>query len=188
MSNDKKIRKITDYSVQELKTDSELLKRGLNELGLTSQVLKLISNGDVKLEELDGSRVFSFSDGETFRIVFFDELNSSEFSQKSDSMELLVYQQIKDANIYQMFKSLGRDFSELCLTHNQILEFLEQYKNYSGKTNHFLFKSSDEIFIAQICSDPDGSMRLFGGEISDDDINGYIYPVDQVDFRVIVPK
>jgi hypothetical protein len=172
---------------------SSLLRRGLKELGLvSSEILKLISHGDVKIGALDGSWIFDFSDRTMFRMVFFDEEDLSSEDQgvvRSNETELLVYELVGDANIYQMFASLNSSFDDLCLTQNQILEFLEKYKKYAkGKTNHFLFKSGMNILVAQVCFDSDGSMRLFGGDISEDDKNDWVYSPKSGHFRVIVPK
>lgn len=192
MNNDKSIQKVPEYSVEKITRKSNLLIRGLQALGLLTKTLKLVSDGEIiRIRALDGSRVFKFSDGDLFKYVFFDlvGLDTNEHAIKTDEAELLVYELVKDANIYQMFNSLNKNFDQLCLTQNQILEFLDKYKKYSkNKTNHFLFKSNDKIFIAQICADADDSMRLFGGHISDNDINGSVYPASGVSFRVVVPK
>ena len=192
MDKNKQIQKVPEYPVEKITKKSNLLIRGLQELGLLTKTLRLISGGEtIRIRALDGSRVFKFEDGDLFKYVFFDlaGFDTNEHPIKTDEAELLVYELAKDANIYQMFNSLNKSFDQLCLTQNQILEFLDEYKKYSkNKTNHFLFKSDGKIFVAQICADPDDSKRLFGGHISDDDINGSVYPANGVSFRVIVPK
>jgi hypothetical protein len=190
MDKDKQIQKVQKYVVEKIVKRDNLLIRGLRELGLLTSTLKLISSGDVIIGALDGSRFFKFSDGDLFKFVFFDlaGLNTEENAIRSNEAELLVYEQVKDSTINQMFLSLNRNIDELCLTQNQILEFLDNYKKYSmNKTNHFLFKSNDRVFIAQVCADSDDSMRLFGGLFSMND-DSPVYPVKDVHFRVIVPK
>lgn len=191
MNEDNQIKNIPDYPVRKIAEKSNLLIRGLQELGLLNKILKLISGGEtIRIRALDGSRVFKFSDGDLFKYVFFDlaGFDTNEHPTETGEAELLVYELVKDANIYQMFNSLNKSFEQLCLTQNQILEFLDKYKRYSkNKTNHFLVKSNGKIFVAQICADSDDSMRLFGGHISDNDINGSVYPASGVSFRVVVP-
>jgi len=190
MDKDKQVQKVQKYVVEKIVKRDNLLIRGLRELGLLTSTLKLISSGDVRIRALNGSQSFSFSDGDLFKFVFFDlaDLNTKESAIKSDGIELLVYEQVKDSTINQMFISLNRNFDQLCLTQNQILEFLDNYKKYSRNyTNHFLFKSNGKIFIAQVCVDSDDSMRLFGGSFSIND-DSSMYPVEDVHFRVIVPK
>lgn len=190
MDKDRQIQKVQKYEVEKIVKRDNLLIRGLRELGLLTSTLKLISNGDVIIRALDGSRSFKFSDGDLFKFVFFDlaDLNTEENAIRSGETELLVYEQVKDCTINQMFISLNRNLDQLCLTQNQILEFIDNYKKYSkNKTNHFLFKSNDKIFIAQVCVDSDDSMRLFGGQFSMSD-DSSVYPVKDVHFRVIVPK
>lgn len=190
MDKNNQIQKTQKHVIEKIVKKDNLLIRGLRELGLLTSTLKLISNGDVRIRALDGSQSFKFSDGDLFKFVFFDtaDLNTEERAIKSDETELLVYEQVKDSTINQMFISLSRDFDQLCLTQNQILEFLNNYKKYSkNKTNHFLFKSNNKIFIAQVCVDSDDSMRLFGGPFSIND-DSSTYPVKDVHFRVIVPK
>jgi len=190
MDKNKQIKKIPKYLDKKFIKKSNLLTRGLQELGLLTSTLKLISCGDVRIIALDGSQSFKFSDGDLFKWVFFDstDLNTNASAIESDEIELLVYEQVKDSTVNQMFISLNRNLDELCLTQNQILEFLDKYKNYSkNKSNHFLFKSDGKIFVTQVCVDSDDSMRLFGGMFSTDN-NSPIYPVKSVHFRVIVPK
>jgi len=190
MKNDKQIQKVSKYSVERISEKSNLLVRGLQQLGLLSKTLKLISGGEVvKIGALDGSRIFSFSDGDLFRCVFFDMkgLDTEGHAIKTNETEVLVYELVKEATPFEMFSSLNKDFEQLCLSQHQILEFLDKYKEYAGgKTNHFLFKSDGKIFIAQICVDSDDSKRLFGG-VLENDSTAWKYPADG-HFRVVVPK
>ena len=192
MNNDKAIQKVPEYSVEKITEKSNLLTRGLKELGLSTTILKLISGGEVlKIKALDGSRNIK-SSKDIFRHVFSDflDLHTNESSKKTGETEVLVYEVIKDANIYQMFDSLN-NFEQMCLTQDQILEFIDKYKQYKipldkHVINMFLFKSSDKVFVGQVClADDDSYPKWFDGLLEGKP--SWEYPADG-HFRVVVPK
>lgn len=137
----------------------------------------------------DGKENISNSPG-MFKLVFLDkeEIQKSDFVSKStDSINGSVYILIDDSTIYKMFKSFGDDLNLICFTQSQILTFLKKYKNELVGTWHFLFRAKDEFMFMQVCMDDDGSMRLFGGDFSEDGLN-YVYPATGVNFRFLVPE
>jgi len=195
MDKDKQIQKIPEYPVEKITGKSNLLIRGLQELGLLTKILKLISSGDVlKIQALDGSRTIK-SSGNIFRHVFsdFSNLHTSEIAQKTDEIEVLVYEVVKDARVYKMFASLNRNLEQMCLTQNQILEFIDKHKEYKIPLDkhviyHFLFKANDKVFVNQVCvglADPDSYPKWFDGPL--EEAASWDYPADG-HFRVVVPK
>lgn len=195
MSNNKAIQKIPGYSAGEISKKSNLLARGLKELGLSNTILKLISGGDVlKIKALEGSRTIESSEN-IFRHVFSDFLdsNTNESTKKTDEVEVLVYEVLKDASIYKMFDSLNRNFEQMCITQDQILEFIDKYKEYKIPNDkhviyHFLFKANDKVFVSQICvglDDLSSYPKWFDGLL--EDTPSWDYPADG-HFRVVVLK
>lgn len=199
MKNNRAIQKVNKSYLQELNGSSKLLKRGLEELGLLTKILKLISSGDVlKIQALDGHRNIKSSEN-IFRHVFSDflDLYSDESAEKTNETEVLVYELARDADVYKMFDSFNKDFGQLCLTQDQILEFIDKYKEYKIPLDkhviyHFLFKASGKVFYSQICvslANPGSFPKWFDGAL--DEVPGTIYPANNPsdgNFRVVVPK
>lgn len=125
-----------------------------------------------------------------FKLVFLEkeEIRKSNFvSRPTDSINGVVCTLVNDSTIYKMFKSFGDDLNVVCFTQSQILTFLKRYKNELVGTWHFLFKAKDEYMFMQVCMDDDGSMRLFGGDFSENELN-YVYPATGVSFKFLVPE
>ncbi len=78
----------------------------------------------------------------------FKDLNKKQKPTKET--KLVVYELKKDATFKEMYKSLQKDFKELCLTQHQIVEFFQKKKNYlQPKTlTFFLFQEGDDLFVA----------------------------------------
>lgn len=161
--------------------DVDLDSKYINSLARTDKVY-LVPPTDGKENISNSPSMFSF--------VFFDkeEIQKSDFVSKStDYMNGRVYMLINDSTIYKMFKSLGDDLDIICFNQSQILAFLKKYRNELVGTWHFLFKANDEFMFMQVCMDSDGSMRLFGGNFSEDGLS-YVYPATGVSFRFLVPE
>lgn len=192
----KKIQKVTIYPVEKITEKSSLLSRGLQELGLTNTILKLISEGDsLKIKALDGHRNIKNSQ-DTFRHIFSDLLDTDidEIRKETEETEVLVYEVVKAANIYQMFVSLNKSFEQMCLTQDQILEFVDKHKEYKIPLDkhviyHFLLKIDGKVFFSQIClylTQSDSYPKWFDGSLEDVK-DSWDYPADG-SFRVVVPK
>ena len=64
-----------------------------------------------------------------------------------------VYEMTEDGNFKTIFGSLGRDLNKLCLTQEQIIAFVQDYKNWlrtEGDATFFLFKVGNEFFVARV--------------------------------------
>lgn len=170
---------------------SEVNKIWDKDLDLNNKSTKFLAKTDKTylVPPTDGKENISNSPG-IFRLVFLskEEIQESDFiSKATDSISGNVYILINDSSIYKMFKSFGDDLSVICFTQSQIFAFLKKYRNELVGTWHFLYKTKGGFMIMQVCMDEDGSMRLFGGNFSEDELS-YIYPATGVNFRFLVPE
>lgn len=123
-------------------------------------ILKNISGSDVlKLDAGSGTKtiadsknIFSWIDDD-FKAY---GANTKGVATKETSVD--VYEMAKDATFAQMFGSLSTDLSTLCLTQEQILNFVAKHRNMlrtEGYGTFFLFKSGEDFFVARVyvCSD-----------------------------------
>lgn len=182
-----------DIDFDKIASESNLPKRGLGKSKPLKDVLKLISTGDkIVVRSLDGTRTIQSSQ-EMFPNIFSDYLDHKIDShiQATKETEVLVYDTVKESKIYDMFNSLDRDFEEMCLTQNQILEFIDKYKDYKIPPDKhvvymFLFKVKDAVFCSQICLSVKKSFpKWFDGLLEEG--SGSEYPADG-SFRVVVPR
>ena len=131
--------------------------------------------------DLKIGRIISKSD--LFSYIGSDFKNWNLDNQKKVS----VYELNKDATFKQMFNELNHDLDKLCLTQEQILSFIENYKDKlhpKGYATLFLLKENDEYFVADVYWD--SSFERLGVDVShfDDEC------VWRADFRlrVVAPQ
>lgn len=151
-------------------------------------ILRVISGTEkVMLRARDGSRtirssknVFSYIDSD------FKNYGADQKGGKTDETEVVVHEMVKDANFAQMFSSLGQNLDALCMTQDQILEFIEMHRRLlrtEGYGTFFLFKSNDEFFVAGVRVQDGGSLKVHVRRLGDD---GVWHAEDR--HRVVVPQ
>jgi len=127
---------------------------------IKSAILSLISSGEtLKLRALDGSKTIRASKNVFYSIDSdFKSYGADEKGGATEEMEVSVYEMAQNANFAQMFGELHKDPETLCLSQHQILEFIDQHKSWlrkDGYATFFLFKSSNQFFVAGVGVEPD---------------------------------
>ena len=194
MDKSRRIKKVPEYPVEKISEKSNLLIRGLQELGLSTKVLKLISDGDIlKIMALDGARNIESSKDIFGAVVsvWEDSFLTDESNKKTYETEILVYELARDNTTLKMFGSLNENLKPLCLTQDQIIEYINKYKQYKNPLhkniiNMFLFESNNKFFRVWIIEEPNGSMMWVDCIAGDD--GGNSYPAAGGHFRIVVPK
>ena len=151
-------------------------------------ILKLISSGEkLILRPRDGSRTIHSSKN-VFSVIDsdFKDYGANEKGEKTGETEVDVYEMTKDANFAEMFSSLNNNPEALCLTQDQILEFIEMHKRWlrtEGYATLFLFKSNNQFFVAYVYFGGDGSLKVYVYRFGDD----HVWDAGYRD-RVVVPQ
>lgn len=158
-----------------------LIKEDLNTF------LKLISIEPLILAPTDGTKnlanaknLFEYID------LDFENWGTDEKGLATEATPVQVYKMTKDANFQQMFGSLSSDPSKLCLTQAQIIEFVEKHRNWlrtDGYATFFLFESNKKFFVALVCVDSDGALRVFVHRFESSDVCDVEYRR-----RLVVPQ
>ena len=121
-----------------------------------SDVVVLISGGtELALDACDGrktitqaSGVFSYTDSN------FKNWGTDVAGRATPATPVAVYEQREDADFAKMFGSLADDPSKLVIEQDQILNFIQKYRNWlrqDGWATFFLFQSGSEFFVALVC-------------------------------------
>jgi len=82
-----------------------------------------------------------------------------------------VYEMIKDGNFAQIFGGFGENLDRLCLSQEQIIDFITYNRDWlrtEGYGTFFLFKVGDEFFVAFVYVDSDGHLNVNVGRLSYD--------------------
>ncbi len=150
-------------------------------------ILKVISvNEKLMLRFRDGSRIISSSE-KVFSYIDpdFKNYGADEKGKKTKKTEVVVHKTVENASFAQMFGSLDSNTKALCLTQDQILEFIETHRRQitNGYATFFLFKSSNQFFVAGVLVENSGTLW----------VNVYRLEYDNVwkakdSHRVVVPQ
>lgn len=135
--------------------------------------LKLLSGGEnLILDACDGKitiaqarNIFSWIDPD------FKNWNTDNPGSATEKTPVIVYEMRKDATFSQMFGSFEQNLSNLCLEQDQILNFVQKYRNWlrkDGYATFFLFKANNNFFVAYVSVFSDGKLRVsvYGFEYS----------------------
>lgn len=154
----------------------------------TESILRVTSSNEkLMLRPRDGSRtirssknVFSHIDTD-FKVYGADQKGGS-----TEEAEVVVHEMEKDANFVKMFASLNHDMDALCMTQDQILEFIEMHRRWLRTdcyATFFLFKSNDQFFVAYLYVIDGGTLEAYVRRLEDD----YVWPAGDRR-RVVVPQ
>lgn len=137
----------------------------VKELVVANQVVRLISGGEqLMLDACDGKRtIVRASDifvhiGSHFKNWYMDIAGKA-----TPKTSMAVYEIIEDVNFVRMFTSLSGDVNRLVLTQDQILNFIEKYRNWLRQDDwatFFFFSVGDELFVALTRIFFDGKVRV----------------------------
>ncbi len=123
--------------------------------------LKLLSGAEtITLDECDGKSTIADSENIFYSIDSdFKNYGANEKGVLTPKIPLEVHEQVKDGKFSQIFGSLNSDLDKLCLTQDQILNFIKNHKNWlrtDGYSTFFLFKSEKKFFVADVGVGSDG--------------------------------
>jgi len=123
--------------------------------------LKLLSGTETLfLDECDGQSIIADSKNVFYSIDNdFKSYGANEKGVATSKTPVEVHELIKDGKFTQIFGSLNSDLDKLCLTQNQILNFIKNHKNWlraDGYGTFFLFKSNGKFFVAGVNVDSGG--------------------------------
>ncbi len=118
-------------------------------------MLRLISAGSsIVIDVVDGSEILSKAK-EMFVWIDSDFIGygADEAGSATKETPVAVYEMVENATFAQMFGSLNSDLDKLCLTQDQIKNFVKKYRNWlrtDGYGTFFLFKSKNNFFVAYV--------------------------------------
>jgi hypothetical protein len=132
--------------------------------GISESILRRIFDKPLIIGSTDGTKTIPDSadlfaagvDGD------FRNWRADEPGAPTGETPVHVYEMVRDATFAQMFSSLSPDLGKLCLTHDQILTFIETHRDQlrtDGYATFFLFKSHDQFFVA--CVRVNSRSRLY---------------------------
>lgn len=115
--------------------------------------LKLISGAKTLfLDECDGQQTIANSKNIFYSIDSdFKNYGANKKGVSTPKTPVEVHELIKDGTFSQIFGSLNLDLDKLCLTQDQILNFIKNHKSWlrtDGWGIFFLFKSGEKFFVA----------------------------------------
>ena len=117
--------------------------------------LKLLSGAETLfLDECDGQQTVTNSKNVFYSIDNdFKNYGANEKGIATKKMAVEVHELVKNGKFTQIFGSLNSDLDKLCLTQDQILNFIKNHKNWLRKDGYgtfFLFKSNGKFFVADV--------------------------------------
>lgn len=87
----------------------------------------------------------------------FEKWNLDKKGGKTEETKIAVLEMTQDGTFEQIFGSISNDKDSLCLTQNQIIEFMRSHKDKLNKDwyTFFLFKEGNDFFVAGVrfCGD-----------------------------------
>lgn len=95
----------------------------------------------------DFGQIFAHSDQK------FPQPMLRSLCKATEETECIVFDQVRDATFMQIFDSIHRPIRELCLTPNQMTEFIRHHEHKLCHGLHgicFLFEQGEEFFIAHV--------------------------------------
>jgi len=123
--------------------------------------LKLISGAETLfLDECDGKQTIADSKKIFYSIdSAFKNYGANEKGVPIQKTPVEVYELVKNETLTQIFNSLNPDLDKLCLTQDQILNFIKNHKSWLRADSYvtfFLFKSNKKFFVANVYVGSDG--------------------------------
>lgn len=94
----------------------------------------------------------------------FKNWNLDKKGAKMKEIKLALMKMTKDGTFEQIFGSISKNTDSICLTQNQIIEFVQNYKDKlrtDGYSTFFLFKEDSEFFVAGVGFGGLGRLRVF---------------------------
>ncbi|MCL4399717.1 hypothetical protein M1506_00360 [Patescibacteria group bacterium] len=115
----------------------------------------------------------------------FGNYGADEKGKPKPKTTCAVYELVENATLREMFGELG-DPQKLCLTQEQIIEFVKKHKeelNQDGWADFFLFESNGQLFVAYVSVYSGGRLKVDVYHF------GYSYVWNAgYHYRVVVPQ
>lgn len=92
-----------------------------------------------------------------------DFTKGMEENQKISKREMLVFEQIKDADFVDLFLSLNKDVTKLVMTKQEIIDFCDKHAGKLRKglySTFFVYEENGSFFVADVRFDS-GGLKLF---------------------------
>jgi hypothetical protein len=126
--------------------------------------LNLISDGEslVIKAKTGRRRISQMKDLFTWGIDSdFVNYGADQEGPATEDVKVEVYELVKDGNFSDIFGSLPSSRDQRCLTQDQIIGFVEEHHRWlsTNGTTFFLFKSSNEYFVAHVYVNSDGRLH-----------------------------
>lgn len=180
----KVVRKIVELPVEKLRVIFDIMEKMLGSNGdnwfvefkkflrrekcwmdvVVEPFLKLIyADTTLVIKAKTGERtIFQIKDLFTWGIGSdFVDYGADEEGSATEDTEVDVYELAKDGDFSDIYGSLPFDLSQLCLTQDQIIGFVEEHRNRlsPNSATFFLFQSNNEYFVASVVVLSDGRLN-----------------------------
>ncbi len=148
---------------QKLEAVARIIVGELKEM--KTEFLRLISGSEnLILDACSGAEILADAN-DIFSYIDSDlrKWGADQKGQATAGTPVKVYEIEKDAMFSQMFNSLSNDPRRLCLSQNQIISFVNKYRNWlrtDGYGTFFLFESSGQFFVAHLFFFSVGTLRV----------------------------
>jgi hypothetical protein len=150
--------------------------------------LKLISGAEkIILKATSGKKmlgtaksIFAYIDGD------FKNYGCNVEGSPTTEQSVVVYEMIKDATFAQIFGGFGENLDRLCLSQEQIIDFLTDHRRWlrtDGYGTFFLFKVGTEFFVAYVRVHSGGDLSVYVFRLGYDNVWHADYR-----HRVVVPQ
>ena len=150
--------------------------------------VRLISSAEtLELDETDGKATIAKAE-DTFPGYIdgdFKNYGCDVESEPTQKTKVSVHEMVKDGTFFQIFNSMSNDLNSLCLTQEQIIQFVKKHRKWlrtDGYATLFLFKVGDEFFVAHVRFYSDGQLRARVYRFSYDRVWRASYR-----YRIVVP-
>lgn len=131
--------------------------------------LKAISGHEqIMLPETSGKKEIKSIFGKQYsepQALSPDKFEKLSLGEPMPQMPIVVFEATDHAPLDQAFRSISDDFSRLCLTQHQIVEFFNHHSSWLGvgdSDTYFLLKDDDEFVVISI----GGSRSWYGRQFS----------------------
>ena len=124
-----------------------------------------------RMPEIDGEETLAQAK-DVFAAGIYGAVKRSA-CKATPKIKMVVYEMIKDGTLAQIFGGIGDDLNNLCLTQPQIIQFVVKHRNRlrtDGYGTLFLFKVSDEFFVAFVYFGDYGRLRVHADRFSSDGV------------------
>ncbi len=121
----------------------------------TKGCLRLISGAEtLTLDPTDGTVFIGKSEDvfATWIAPSFEGFGCNVTGEPTGPMDVQVHEMVKDVDLRKIYDGLGDDLDALCLTQDQIVQFVTKYPQWltNGYGTFFLFKVGDDFFVAHV--------------------------------------